>query len=729
MILRTLHTVLRWTLALLTAWHRDSRVRTGEAARSWDALDRAQRWMSVAFYALLLWIVASNGGVAVPDFGQGETASWWIGVGITALLSGFVVVVVARRVVVSNRNVAWRVGDMPRDLKLALFPSAPARATTEAGTDADVHVREPLFARAERGTRRLIGFPLVLAWLASVPAAIVLPHFVPSTAAVIDPFAGLIVVGTAVLLAVVAGAAQSVGIASDAIAKVRMLSPVRAAFGGTEAEYERSRFRLRGNTLTVRNAPASVFADLDVANAKLASISPDWMVDTHRTDAATRLLVLTARVSGDAHTERLRNAFASYLNVQPFELNLEVALDDDGRTERIDVLRYPRSSANLDRLKRISTWRAMVATTVERVPGTRWIVEDDAAAGTLAMRRIDDLLAKTVSLSEFRGRFPATDTDPATSWRSFPVAIREDGSQVDFGLFHTLCVGQTGAGKGSVIWGVLQGILPAARAGYAKLYAVDPKGAEAIGDDGSPRAMFEDVATTPDDWADLLHNLVAEMNSRKGKGRKLDVREHPLVVVFIDELSALSALDTDSKRRAEVMSDLLLIASQGRSLNFLLLAAVQAPQKDMVGPLRDFLAMRVALRTGTALETDIVLGAGSTEAGAEAHLIPVANQGNHYATAGTGFMRVEGEVDPVRLRFPYTSDADLDRWDAEFRELRASGVLDARPTRQAPPADVPLPDAFEGWDDATTGEQFDFELPETQPPSNDDDPFAFLLSK
>ena len=273
MLLRTLRTVLRWTLALLTAWHRDSRVRTGEAARSWDALDRAQRWLSVAFYALLLRLVASN-GVAVPDFGQGEDASWWIGVGVTALLSAFVVVVVARRVVVSNRNVAWKVADMPRDLRLALFPSAPRRASTEVGTDADVHVREPILARAERGTRRLIGFPLVLTWIASVPVALILPHFVPSTAAVIDPFAGLIVMGTAILLAVVAGGAQSVGIASDAIAKVRMLSPVRAAFGGTESEYERARFRLRGSTLTVRNAPASVFADLDVANAKLANRGP-----------------------------------------------------------------------------------------------------------------------------------------------------------------------------------------------------------------------------------------------------------------------------------------------------------------------------------------------------------------------------------------------------------------------------------------------------------------------
>lgn len=368
----------------------------------------------------------------------------------------------------------------------------------------------------------------------------------------------------------------------------------------------------------------------------------------------------------------VRERIAAQLKTYPHDLQIEQITDMLGH--RVLTFSAPQLLA-ADRLSRRKIASELRVSIAPREADLSWRTTVDDARGIISMRERRDPLMTMLTLDDFREQHPLGD-DPATSWKSFEIAVTEDGEAVPFSLFHTLAVGQTGAGKGSVIWSILSGVLPSARQGLAEIYAIDPKGAEAIADDGSLRGMFQQVATTPDDWAALVANVVDKMNARKGQGRSLPVsREQPLLVLFIDELSALTALDTDSKRAKEVMSNLLLIASQGRSMNILIVSAVQAPQKEMVGALRPFLPMRVALRTETAIETDLVLGTGATDFGAEAHLIPVASPGNGYRSAGIGYVRVEGFPEPQRVRFPYTDDATLDRWDREFRELRASGQL------------------------------------------------------
>jgi len=144
-------------------------------------------------------------------------------------------------------------------------------------------------------------------------------------------------------------------------------------------------------------------------------------------------------------------------------------------------------------------------------------------------------------------------------------------------------------------------------------------------------------------------------------------------------------------------------------------AAVQAPQKEMVGRSRMFFAMRVALRTETPTETDLVLGQGSVDQGALSHLITPANPGNHYASAGGAWMRVEGEADPVRVRFPFTDDATLAGWSTEFGALR---------TTPAPPPQVvelgEMEFTLEDTDDITPAN----DAPEMSAPAADDDGWA-----
>lgn len=382
-----------------------------------------------------------------------------------------------------------------------------------------------------------------------------------------------------------------------------------------------------------------------------------------------------------AERRALRDRMAGLLGVQPWDIELLVKLDGEPHARYVSEIEVIRLPELLDPGKRRQVWTQAAKSALPPVPGTVWRFEDRPADGRLTIRRVRDPLAAKLDIADFLARFPNTAADPAESWRSFPIAMTEDGAPVNYQVFHTLGVGQTGAGKGSIWWSIFAGLLPAARAGLVEFYAIDPKGAEAIGGDGQPLGIFEEVASNADDWAALLDRLVADMDRRKGQGRTIPVtREQPLRLILIDELSALSKLDVDNQRAKSVMANLLTIASQGRSLNTLLVGLVQAPQKEMVGDLRDFMPMRLALRTATKTETDLVLGDGATDMGAEAHLIPVAAPGNGYASAGIGFMRVEGDPEPARVRLPYTSDEQIEEWSAEVRQLR--GARSAAPSPQ-----------------------------------------------
>ena len=368
----------------------------------------------------------------------------------------------------------------------------------------------------------------------------------------------------------------------------------------------------------------------------------------------------------DPLRSKLRHAVALMLDVQLWDLDLEVTADEVGQ---ISTLTAHRAPAILDRARRRAIWMELVHSVVPPIANTTWRFDDRTTEGTVRLVRELDILRASITLADFSAQFRQEILPPDEAWKSFPVALAEDGTAVNFGTFQSLIVGQTGAGKGSAAWSIISGLLPSARAGLVHFYAIDPKNSEAKAAAG----LFEEIAIDPGGWSQLLENLVALLKSRQGRGRKPAITvKDPLILLFIDELSALTMLDTDSRRRTEVMQNLLLLLSQGRSDNILVLAAVQAPMKEFVGQARMFFGMRIAMRTEVSAETDLVLGDGASASGATAHLIPVANEGNGYMSAGTGYMRMEGEATPIRVRFPYTDDDQLAAWSAEFSELRTA---------------------------------------------------------
>ncbi|WTW96253.1 FtsK/SpoIIIE domain-containing protein [Streptomycetaceae bacterium NBC_01309] len=282
-----------------------------------------------------------------------------------------------------------------------------------------------------------------------------------------------------------------------------------------------------------------------------------------------------------------------------------------------------------------------------------------------------------------RGRlgWTACINDPLTAfgignWRTSGdlyrwAALRdEDGATVFLPIAHTLVIGGTGSGKGSVLWSLVGHFRPWVASGEIRLFGVDPKRQELR----TAPELFEQVAYTPEDWAALIDGLAVELERRqKVGGRSFAASaDMPLTMLVVDEYAALGALDPDKRRRDRTRQQLLRLLSQGRSSGMYVCALVQSALKEFASD-RDFFPLRVGLRTSSASETDMALGDGATERGAACHLIPPATEANGYASAGIAYVLGEHDPNPVRGRFPYTPDAVLADWRGEAEWGRGHG--------------------------------------------------------
>ncbi|MGH8894141.1 MAG: FtsK/SpoIIIE domain-containing protein [Actinomycetes bacterium] len=177
---------------------------------------------------------------------------------------------------------------------------------------------------------------------------------------------------------------------------------------------------------------------------------------------------------------------------------------------------------------------------------------------------------------------------------------------------HTLVAGCSGAGKGSVLWGICGGLAPAVRADVVRLWGVDLKrGVELEMGTG----LFSAHAYKPEDALAVLKTLMGVIDER-GLRMAGTTRLHeptagdPLHVLVIDELAALTAYaDLSIRREGERL--LAEILTQGRALGVVVVACVQDPRKDVVA-MRGLFTQTVALRLRSTEETSMVLGDGMT---------------------------------------------------------------------------------------------------------------------
>ncbi len=255
---------------------------------------------------------------------------------------------------------------------------------------------------------------------------------------------------------------------------------------------------------------------------------------------------------------------------------------------------------------------------------------------------------------------PALPIPAVTDLRALVVGRREDGTPWVVRLHgtHLLLAGSTGAGKASLLWGLVRTLLPGMQLGLVRVLAADPKLMElAYG-----RAIFDrygSYAADPDAIVAMLEQAVADMRDRAAQlaGRHREhtpTREHPFVVIFVDEVAFLTAYHPDKSLRDRVKAALSTLTTQGRAVGYCVVAALQDPRKEVMS-IRNLFPDRIAMRLDEPEQVDMVLGDGARDRGALADRIST----DPPVGAGVAFVRLATDPDPVRVRAAFVTDTDI----------------------------------------------------------------------
>jgi S-DNA-T family DNA segregation ATPase FtsK/SpoIIIE len=255
---------------------------------------------------------------------------------------------------------------------------------------------------------------------------------------------------------------------------------------------------------------------------------------------------------------------------------------------------------------------------------------------------------------------PALPVPDCPDLTALPVGRREDGLPWLIRLHgtHVLVAGATGAGKASLLWGLVRAMFPLMQTGLVRVLAADPKLMElAYG-----RIIFDTYgayAADPAAIAAMLDRAIADMQDRASRfaGRQRDhapTVADPFTVVLVDEVAFLTAYQPDRKLRERIMNALATLTTQGRAVGYCVVAALQDPRKDVLA-IRNLFPDRIAMRLDEPEQVDMMLGDGARDRGAACELIsPDPATG-----AGVAFVRMEADPDPVRVRAGWVSDADI----------------------------------------------------------------------
>jgi S-DNA-T family DNA segregation ATPase FtsK/SpoIIIE len=255
---------------------------------------------------------------------------------------------------------------------------------------------------------------------------------------------------------------------------------------------------------------------------------------------------------------------------------------------------------------------------------------------------------------------PALPIPADPDLKALPVGKREDGEPwlVKLHGTHVLIAGATGAGKASLLWGLVRAMFPLMQRGLVRVLAADPKLMElAYG-----RVIFESYgsyAADPAAIAAMLDRAIADMQSRAARfaGRQRDhtpTIADPFTVVLVDEVAFLTAYQPDRKLKERIMSALATLTTQGRAVGYSVVAALQDPRKDVL-TIRNLFPDRIAMRLDEPEQVDMVLGDGARDRGAACELIAA----DPATGAGVAFVRLESDPDPVRVRAGWVTDADI----------------------------------------------------------------------
>ena len=266
--------------------------------------------------------------------------------------------------------------------------------------------------------------------------------------------------------------------------------------------------------------------------------------------------------------------------------------------------------------------------------------------------------------------------DPLAEVREYPVAdaasapvgsalvgITVTGEQWMIPIIggHTLVVGMTGAGKGSVLGGIAVGMTPQIQARRIKMYGIDLKGGV---EQEAYKQIFEKRARTYAEAADLLTEINALLDDRLELMRRDGVKDaklcpaYPGIVVMIDEAAMLTYAADSTKEEKSVDRNLRAILTRGRAASISVVAALQDPRKDALRA-RDLFTSRIIMQVSGASDSLMVLDREEWEGGIKPEKELKGMPGAAYAITVVERPGMPTKRDRKRVRAFWVDDATL----------------------------------------------------------------------
>ena len=229
---------------------------------------------------------------------------------------------------------------------------------------------------------------------------------------------------------------------------------------------------------------------------------------------------------------------------------------------------------------------------------------------------------KMVKLGDIYSK-PSEKASPLVAWLGKGI----DGKAVCTDLAtmpHVLVAGTTGSGKSGCVNAILSSILMHSSPNEVRLVLVDPKQVELNHYETVPH-LLTPVVTNPKLAANVLQNLIAEMETRYGLMKSVRARniadynriqekvgepKLPHILCVIDELADLMMVAP-----ADVESSIIRLAQKSRATGIHLVLATQRPSTDIItGTIKVNIPSRIAFAVSSQTDSRVILDQGGAEA-------------------------------------------------------------------------------------------------------------------
>ncbi|MHB1390336.1 MAG: FtsK/SpoIIIE family DNA translocase [Thermoleophilia bacterium] len=234
---------------------------------------------------------------------------------------------------------------------------------------------------------------------------------------------------------------------------------------------------------------------------------------------------------------------------------------------------------------------------------------------------VPNLRPNMVTLGDIYRDFPR-GSGPLMTWLGKDIAgkpVYADLAQMP----HLLVAGTTGSGKSGCINCLISSILLRSTPDDVRMILIDPKRVELSHFEGIPH-LLTPVVTLPKDAANVLANLVAEMESRYGQMQLVKARQLkelnkvlvrrgqkplPYILLVVDELADLMMTSP-----TEVEDAIIRLAQKSRAVGIHLVLATQRPSVDVItGMIKANIPSRIAFAVSSQTDSRVILDSNGAE--------------------------------------------------------------------------------------------------------------------